>query len=752
MSEETTADGLVSRRVALRLGAAGAAGVALGAAGGLGGPVLARRGLLSADGTLAATGTALADTFFYKENFPTSPLILNPFTDDLPIPKAMAPSTDYTSWTSPPGPGLGQQNGSDGRYGPYSDVVGNGNDALGNERHQKWPSALGTPDPIVYKIDVKVAQHSFTKSVTGSQVLPINSLGQPSVSFDETGKSYPAGQVRTLPPSTIYGFNGTFPGPRINAEYGKPCLVRFENHLDDNPLGLDRQDFGSPDYSFLTHLHNGHTAPESDGNPHYSMRFGPRHEGYKIGQFVDNLYLNWPAGNDDREKQSFFWFHDHRMDHTGANVYKGMVGLYPIYDPKGGLDMGDERRGLRLPGVRRNLSPDGSHFEVDYDVPLAIYDCSLDDGVTIHEDFHDGMGEFPEAHNPAKHPKWWGKTFFKHFPNHGFVGDIFTVNGTAYPVMEVKRRKYRFRFLDASVARIYEFKLMSSTQGPKAAKDLGYKGTELEGQWRIEDGQQCMKFTQIATDGGLLPFPITRDSFELWPAKRREVIVDFTRYMDGSPTKKGDVIYLTNVMKMPDGRMWSSSSRFSPDPAYKVPVLKFVIGDKPVTADKSQIPKAMRSLPPLPSNWQTLLSDRSVFEVERGSGGGEIEWLINGVPFDPTTVATSLPNPAGKTPLAQQKQGSFNLWEIRNGGGGWVHPFHLHMEEHRTVMREGKDVTKGDPSHPDDVSREALAALDPGESVIVYRGFRDFLGPYVAHCHNLAHEDHAMMFGWSIIP
>ena len=49
---------------------------------------------------------------------------------------------------------------------------------------------------------------------------------------------------------------------------------------------------------------------------------------------MDNLYLNWPAGGDDAEKQSFFWFHDHRMDHTGSNVYKGCVGLYPIYDPK----------------------------------------------------------------------------------------------------------------------------------------------------------------------------------------------------------------------------------------------------------------------------------------------------------------------------------------------------------------------------------------------------------------------------------
>ena len=82
-----------------------------------------------------------------------------------------------------------------------------------------------------------------------------------------------------------------------------------------------------------------------------------------------------------------------------------------------------------------------------------------------------------------------------------------------------------------------------------------------------------------------------------------------------------------------------------------------------------------------------------------------------------------------------------------------MHPFHLHMEEHRVVMRENKDVTVNvDPAHPDDDSREDLVALDPSESTIIYRGFRDFVGPYVAHCHNLAHEDHAMMFGWSIVP
>ncbi len=554
--DETVEGAALRRRTFLKLGATGGAIWAISVAGSAVVPDLRRRGLFSRDGLFDATAIAFADSI-YIEAFPTSPLILTPFQDPLPIPKALAPIpvSEFSHWSSPPGPGLGQQTNADGA-----------------ERHQLWSSQIGSPDPIVYQIKSLVSTHSFTSS----QVLPINSLGQPTKSFDASGGVYPAGTVRTLPPSTIYGFNGTFPGPMINAEYGKPVLVRFENHLDENLYGLDRQDFGSFDYSVLTHLHNAHTAPESDGNPHYSMTRGPRHEGYRPGLWVDNLYLNWPAGGDDAEKQSFFWFHDHRMDHTGSNVYKGMVGLYPIYDPV--LDNGDERTGLRLPGVRRN-NPDGS-FDVDYDIPLAFYDCRLDDGVTTHKDIHDSLGEFPAAGNPRTHPEWWGKTFYKHFPNHGFVGDLFTVNGVANPVLEVKRRKYRFRFLDASVSRIYEFKLMSSTQGHQSAVSLGLTGNDLQGQYRIPDGQQCMKFTQIASDGGLLPVPIPATRSSCGRRSAASSSSTSRKYMDGTPTTTGDVIYLTNVMKMPDGRMWVNSTRSLPDPNYKVPVLMFVISGK----------------------------------------------------------------------------------------------------------------------------------------------------------------------------
>jgi FtsP/CotA-like multicopper oxidase with cupredoxin domain len=71
------------------------------------------------------------------------------------------------------------------------------------------------------------------------------------------------------------------------------------------------------------------------------------------------------------------------------------------------------------------------------------------------------------------------------------------------------------------------------------------------------------------------------------------------------------------------------------------------------------------------------------------------------------------------------------------------------MEEHQVISRNG--VAAPDARHPDDTGREDVVALDPGEEVVIYRKFRTFRGPYVGHCHNLAHEDHAMMFGFSVV-
>jgi FtsP/CotA-like multicopper oxidase with cupredoxin domain len=269
-----------------------------------------------------------------------------------------------------------------------------------------------------------------------------------------------------------------------------------------------------------------------------------------------------------------------------------------------------------------------------------------------------------------------------------------------------------------------------------------------------------MKMTQIASEGGLLPRPVLRDSLQIWPAKRREVVIDFATYMDGTKTKSGDVVYLTNTAVMTDGRQQNGNLIIGG--AFAVPLVKFVIGGLPAVADQSD-----PGLTPVPTrvknqagggtfNPNKVLRPRRTppgigiadpktanmdFTLMRGgAAGGETEWLINSLQFDPLN------------PLWAPTLGTFEEWGINNGGGGWTHPMHIHMEEHQVVYRTAlplSDEGGGDPAL-EPLAKADLVGLQPSEQSKIYRGFRTFLGNYVAHCHNLAHEDHNMMFGWSI--
>ena len=78
----------LTRRDMMKLGAGGA-GMFMLSAGGLAIP----RGFAKG-GTSGGGGGSV-----YIEAFPTSPLILKPFSDELPIPKALAP-VDPTKWDS----------------------------------------------------------------------------------------------------------------------------------------------------------------------------------------------------------------------------------------------------------------------------------------------------------------------------------------------------------------------------------------------------------------------------------------------------------------------------------------------------------------------------------------------------------------------------------------------------------------------------------------------------------------------------
>ncbi|HTQ79615.1 MAG TPA: multicopper oxidase domain-containing protein, partial [Thermoanaerobaculia bacterium] len=209
--------------------------------------------------------------------------------------------------------------------------------------------------------------------------------------------------------SWSWGFDGSTPGPTYHARYGEPVLVRRFNQLP--PVGVSRVGFALP--STTTHLHNGHTASESDGNPQ---------DWIDPGEFWDHHYGNFPSGFDPREKLTTLWYHDHRLDFTAANVYAGLAGFYLLFDEE---DSGDEND----PNPRAFRLPSGK-----YDVPLILHDVLFDAN---------------------------GQVRWNPFTNVGILGDQMTVNRRIQPFFRVERRKYRFRILNGGPSRFYELFLSS---------------------------------------------------------------------------------------------------------------------------------------------------------------------------------------------------------------------------------------------------------------------------------------------------
>ncbi len=221
--------------------------------------------------------------------------------------------------------------------------------------------------------------------------------------FETTHQFHP-----DLPPSTVWGFDGLPMGPLIKANYGEPILVRFLNNLPPEAPSEDPYAFGKPEIT--VHLHNAHTATESDGNP---VNFFPP------GFSYDNHYTMFLAGEDAREALNTLWYHDHRFDFTAQNTYKGLTGMAFFYDE---LDSGDEN----------DPNPDAFHLPSgDYDVPMQFADKSFTDDVDH-------------------------SLFLDIFQTDGFLGEYDTVNMAIQPFFEVEPRKYRFRWLNVGPSRAYE--------------------------------------------------------------------------------------------------------------------------------------------------------------------------------------------------------------------------------------------------------------------------------------------------------
>ena len=462
-----------------------------------------------------------------------------------------------------------------------------------------------------------------------------------------------------LPAQTIWGFNGITPGPLFVERYGVfgspgngSILVRQRNNLPSNNGG-----FGLP--SVTTHLHNGHTPLESDGFPCFF---------FAQGQFYDYHYPNVLAGvnsthpgtGDIKEAMSTLWYHDHRIDHTAENTYKGLAGTYILFNE---FDTGDENTGFRLPSFG-----DGQNPLTSFDIYMVFNDKVFDEQT--------------------------GLLAFDLFNTDGILGDKYLVNGKIQPVLHVSPRRYRFRWLNTGPSRFYQMFVLGPNNTTKS-------------------------FWQISTDGNLLEKPVSVTSARFAVAERVDVIVDFTG-------QAGKTFYLENRLEQQDGR-GPTGNVLSAGQGTKI--LQIVV-DGPAVADNSIDPATIPANQAVyfygfPNTTDTARITRT-FRFERGNG----QWQVNGKLANCNDIRFAI------------KRNTVEKWVFQNNSGGWQHPIHMHFEEFQTLTINGNPpsgtglITRG---------RKDVFRLEHNMEAKVYFRFRDFVGKFPLHCHNVVHEDHAMM-------
>ena len=376
-------------------------------------------------------------------------------------------------------------------------------------------------------------------------------------------------------------------------------------------------------------------------------------------------------------------------DHFYPNVYAGL-------DHYGGI--GDSREAL------------GTLWYHDHTLDFTAGNASrgLAGFYLLHDDLDSGDEQDPNPaalrlpSHPYDYPLLFQDKRFDLSGNHHFdamnpegtFGDKITVNGKIEPVLRVARRKYRLRLLNAGPTRFYEFYLVN-------AKDA------------------VQSFTYIGNDGNLLPAPLTRDRVRIAPAERADLVVNFANYPQGT------VLYLIN-------RLRQESTRGPKDvrkPGTRV--LKIIVDHDPPAPDPSRVPPVLRPLPVLtPEEIAAAPVRRWVFARKGGL------WTIN----------DGLVNV--KSARATVSRGGAEIWELVNPSGGWSHPIHIHFEEGRILSKTVKGIPTPVPTH--EQGRKDVFVLGPYTTLRVFLRFRDFVGKYVMHCHNLSHEDHAMMVRWDI--
>ena len=369
-----------------------------------------------------------------------------------------------------------------------------------------------------------------------------------------------------------------------------------------------------------THWHGIHLPAIMDGGPHQRIENGD----------------TWQARFTIMNEEATFWYHPHLDGKTAEHVYHGLAGLLIVKDPQRELDLPDQ-------------------YGTD-DIPLIIQDKILD---------ADGSFNYP------------GTRF-------GVKGDQFLVNGAITPVFNAPAQIVRFRLLNGSNARIYNFGFSDNRQ-----------------------------FHQIGTDGGLLerPAPLTR--LRLSTGERAEILVDFSGEENSQVRLVSFSSELDNI-----NPFWNSNSIDGSD-------FDIMTIDVEATSANPTIvlPATLASINRLPESEATRTRP---FKLEMGFSG---PMKINGQSMDMSRIDQTI------------RVNDTEIWEIINNSD-MPHPFHVHDIQFLILTRDGSPPAENEAGWKDTV------LVMPRKTVRIIARFSDFVdpvNPYMFHCHILEHEDAGMM-------
>lgn len=579
-----------------------------------------------------------------------------------------------------------------------------------------------------------------------------------------------------LPPTNIWGYDGTFPGPTIEVNRWQRVHVRWKNKLKTSPVGhtaagLPMTVVTSPDDTqseagtsttdpariqdvsdippfTVVHLHGAKTHPDSDGWTE---------NGVLIDQALFYTYEN-------TDRATMFWYHDHAMGITRFNVYAGLAGLYIVRDP--------EELGLHLPNGSFEITMilQDRNIETDNDGHLT--------GKLVHK-VEDGIMEF--------------------------FGPFNLVNGKISPFLNVKRKFYRFRIANGCNARTYKLKLL------------------------LDDAQNTPFttpiFNQIGSDGGLFKTKVQLPNNELIlaPGERADIIADFTGI-----NLKGKKLNWVNVAAAPfDGSdvIFSNPKTLDNDQNIinslrqkNACVMQFRVANTSSVEINFSMPEVL-SDSFVRTTHATLLMNHehrvvALVEEERekkDSTGNpipdpanpgsnlkepmlmlrELEETEMGETIPPGEFKLTAPDLSGMTtnmityksvasmfydPITfMMRYGNTEVWKIINLTGD-THPFHVHLVQFQALGRQtitGGIAESGDTNavgamlfnihfdqpKPDDNLLDSnekgwkdTIRVNPGELMAIAMKFDGHNGRYMYHCHLLEHEDRELMRPFTVMP